>query len=218
MNKTLILAIASIFLLVATVGASVFIFSRVSQVRANISELEDEKVALEDRLNLLRENQASLEQISDQTLFVLPPGPPVLPAVSQLRSIAVENQITLSELKVSPIAAEGALSSIEIRFIAQGEALNTLSFVKALSTAAPIMNLSKIEMAGSQISSTTLSEVSVLVYHAPLPDRLSALSEPKLELSSSEQSLLEEVSGFLRPTIGPLPEPIQITPRENPFQ
>lgn len=130
--------------------------------------------------------------------IVLPSRGSVLYALSQVRSQAVNSNLTVSNLKTGNIIPEssGVMKST-VSFEISGQESDVFSFLGSVDQMLPLMNIEKVSF--SNVSGLLTANVSLNVYSAELPKTIPSVTGTVAELSNQEVQLLNELSSYKMP-------------------
>lgn len=197
-----------LFILAVKVG-----LDRINDQRQKVLEgrrIENTLVAKEA---LLREVEVDISGFVDSASSAVPEKNPALVMLSQLKNLALVNGLTLTTFKVASETQAAGLGSVDVSFDIDGTLPATLSFLKSLSTIAPISTIEKVKVnTASQVAS---SNITIRVYFAEYPAKLPSLTEAVNNLTEEERKLLDMLSGLTQPvftSLTPQPASGRVTP------
>lgn len=204
-------------------AASVLLFSlvmkigvtKISEQRKTISESTATQGVLQQKESFLREVETEVSDFVDASANAIPEKNPALTMIAQLKNLAVVQGLTLTSFKVGSDSLTSGVSSVEVTFGVDGTTTNVLSFIQALSTAAPISSIEKAKV--NTVGGIASANVSLKVYFAEYPTKLPALTEPISTLSAEERTLLDTLSALTLPSFTKL-NPQEPGIRGNPFE
>ncbi len=195
--------IAFLFIQLFRIGTS-----EINKVRSNLSELKAESAKLNTKYSVLTSVTSNLS--NDNPLFgvAVPNKSSALFGLSQIKKMALENSLLLSNLKsASPTLLDNDISSISIAFDTEGSYQSVFQFLQAISKALPIMNITKLEL--TQQSEVLRASITLNVYTAPLPKVIPSLTTAVNDLTPQEMQLISEFEGFSGPTF------VELSPQVN---
>lgn len=204
--------------LILVVG-NIFI-GQITSLREEESAVSAKLATLESRLATLQEAKNTVENLVGVARIALPEDNPSILVTRQLRSIATERGVALSDFSVTPTGAlEGeTLLNYEVTFNAKAADYNAIAaFIGDLSQILPLVNLVSLAT-DARVAEGAEAQVRLVTYSSPFPESLPELTEPLSGLSPSEQAVLSTIEGFSAPQIlEPAPAPQPAAPRANPF-
>lgn len=216
----LVLAGLSLVLIVIGGGFIFSYFDKRSEYQALQSDIEDLEFRI-SKLNALREGE--LANLQDIVLEALPPQKPVFNSLKAINDLALEANITLSELESRPGSVATASSKIivnpqstsertrsyerlNIDLAIEGQ-LNAINFfLDQLVVSAPLMELKTVRITSDSISpdpslQVFSSEIELEIYWKPIPptDTTKINSNSPIEqLSDSETEIIESLEELRR--------------------
>lgn len=179
--------------LVISAVLSLFVFkdlySRISLERLKLERVRKDGQVLQQKQVFLQEVREQVLSLSDSTLLALPDTNSALLEISQLKSIADKNAVTLENLGVGgEDTTKGEISTVILSFDALGKFDNVLSFLVEIQNYAPLARLENVKMA--QAGDSTLVRAGLKVFWSALPTTIPAINEPIVQLASNEQEVL----------------------------
>ncbi len=188
---------------------------QILQEKAQLAQLLKDENTLKAKENLLSQVASSAVRSADSAAAGVPDKNPLLVVISQLKNVAAENGLTISNLKSGGQSKDkGELLSVSVGFDVEGSLSNVLAFVKGVSSISPLTTVERVNI--NQSTGSTLSTVSVKSYWAPFPEKIPPVTEAINALSTDEQkvlSILESLTPVPYREIPPNP-PIE---RAEPF-
>jgi Tfp pilus assembly protein PilO len=182
--------------------------SQITLLRNNLDELKAENAKLNTKYNILSSVTRNKTEDSQLYTIAVPNQSSSLFAFSQIKKIAVEKNMLISNLRSSSSSElEGNISASSISFSIDGTYEESFEFLKAISKTMPIMNITKIEF--SQTADLLNTNVTLNVYSAPLPKVIPSLTSAVTALTPAENELINELSTYRAP------EFVQLIPQEN---
>lgn len=183
--------------------------------RSSLGSLQKEENSLKEKQLLLSQVDPSVLSSTNGILSALPEKNPILSVISQLKTLAGENALSLSSLKAStPSVKDGEIGKIDINFDVEGGMQSVLDFAKSITQVSPIMTIQKTTI--SQSAGAARASMAVRAYWASLPNTLPALTEPVSLIQTEERSLFAQVLELRSPTL------LEVAPeseqkRDDPF-
>jgi hypothetical protein len=207
---SIFVAVIALICVVISIG-----YSQISLIYSKVSELKDTETKLATKLDVLESVESMLSQDINFIDIALPSRSSIIYGLAQVKKIASQNSVVISNLKAgSLILEDGGISKYSINFDAEGQDGDLQKFLMSFYNSLPIMSLDKVKI--DKTSSLTRSTVSLYVYFADLPEKIPAISEPVNGLSASEIEMLNELSSYIQPDFFD-PKPNSSESRTNPF-
>lgn len=211
-KSTGILAIIIILLFMVGYLGLKNIFSLKAKVDAN----KIIKTTLEQKISIL---EFIIQIIPNDVTFldiVLPSRGSVLYGISQVKNQASTFNLSISGVKSGNIIAEeNGVFKNSLTFEIIGEEQKIYQFLDSFSKLLPLMVVDKVSF--SKASDFIRSEVTINVYSASLPQKITALTEPINELTVEEITLLNEVLTYGMPQFVEPKVSDTIEPKIDPF-
>jgi hypothetical protein len=180
----------------------------------NEQELE---AVLQNKITVLKSTPQTVLDKAPSTVIALPDKNPSLAVLSQVKILAEEKSVTISNIKTqsSTEAADG-ISEGKLSFrLSAPEYIQISEVLKELPSRAPLSSIYSVTMKG-QSDADKVAEVSLMVYWSALPKNLPPLTEPLTAFTPEELALLDKLSALRRQDITDL-QPDTSAARENPF-
>lgn len=194
-----LVVVVILFLIVGNFG-----INKILDLRSQISKSQSDQNILKGKLSLLQRVSIDVSTNTNIAVAALPENNPSLVVVSQLRTIALQNGISISGIKTgNEIKDDSGLSRVDISFEVDGPRPVVFSFLDAIGKIAPITLINKIKV--SENSGSTRVEMAVKSYWSALPKTLPALTESISDLTSSEKAILTNISGLVQPVFVEVP-------------
>ena len=183
-----------LFLVVGNYG-----IGRVRDLRSQISQARQEKAVLIEKLNILRTISEMAVSGSKFAASALPGENPVLLARAQIKELATQNSVVLSNLK-SDLGGSSVsgLSTVGLNFDLSGARSEIIAFLKAIGDTAPVSLVDKIAFSESMGESS--ATVSVKTFWAAFPQILPSVTESIMDLTAEEKNTLDKISALAQPT------------------
>jgi hypothetical protein len=209
------LPLFTIIILFVIVGN--FGFGQIGQIRDKVISAESDQKTLTQKMEVLRNVSAQGAQISNFAVAALPDSNSSLAVMSQLRTLAQNQNLFIANIKSSdPTTDPTGLSSVGISFnLSGGSRAQLESFANSLGSIAPITLVVKIKLSEDSPGSA-LANVSVKSFWAAFPTKIPALTEAISDLTPDEQQLLQKISALTQPVFVQLP-PAGGGGRSDPF-
>lgn len=203
-----------VVLIILSVLAVKIGFSRIGAQREELSAARKNESILSQKESVLSSVQGTIPTYVKTVAASLPEKNPALSMTSQLRSLALTNQLILENIKVGSSVTTGELSAVDISFSLEGAVPQVVSYLNSIKDMAPVSTVEKAKI--NQSSLGTRADVTVKVYFSPFPTKLPSLTEPVKELSQEEKGTLLKLSALSLPIFTEL-QAQPGTLRENPF-
>ena len=202
------------FLAVLGMGVARIARSQIPSQKNKLAVQLKKEQALSQKSELLRALETDVANQADLTSFALPPQNSSFIALSQLKKLAQNDLVIITNLRIGAEAKDGNISSSDISFDAEGPLPSVLTLLENIGKIAPIAQVDKVQI--NQAGVSARATVRIKVYWAALPTSLPAISEPLGDLTSEEKEVLLKVLGLTPPEFVLLApeEPRQNT---NPF-
>jgi len=185
-----------LFLIVGKFG-----FAQISKIRSQIKSAEKSESILTDKLSILRSVAQTSATGANSVLFALPKSNPALQTISQLKVLASQNLVVLSDVKsTAGISSSSDLSSVNVSFVLTGTREQIISFIKGLDTIAPVTFVSKMDL--SELAGVNVANVTTKTFYAPLPKTIPTVTQPITDLTPSEKDQLVKILGLTPPVFG----------------
>jgi hypothetical protein len=204
------IAIVVLFVILGRIGVD-----KISETRQKITDVQSEQLALIQKLEMLRTVTAGGMADANFVISALPDSNPSLLVISQLRSLADKDGVSLKSIKSINTGGEGTeYNSVQINFLVLGNKESISLFLNDIKSIAPICTLASARM--TELDSNFVSNVTVKTFWAPLPTRLPASIFEYEDLSADEKQILSNISALSQPKFVSLP-PASAGGRNNPF-
>lgn len=194
---------ASIFVatLVLVFLAISFLYTQITKIRGQISELNTTKEALQKKYDTLSSVETIVPVGMDIMEMILPPRTPVIYALNQIKNIALERQVTISDIKAGTTVQDSdGISKNSLSFSVEGGTQEIFSFLKIIERSLPLMKINNIDVISSNTSFSRM-DVSLFTYSAKMPERIPALTAPISGLDQKDIEILTSLLQYRAPTI-----------------
>lgn len=189
---------------------------RVLRLQAQISQLNNDKATLSQKLTTLQGISATVGAGSQVAASALPGKNPALTTLSQIKSLATQNVVTLTNLKSgSESKSTAGFSEVGISFDVTGPRSGIIAFLDSIPKNAPITIVDKIKLneAGGEARAT----VSVRSFWVAFPTTLPPVAENIPDLTQAEKDTLNKISALIQPQFIDVPAQEGESGRTNPF-
>jgi len=186
-----------LFVLISGLSGVVVLGKRTLAVRSDVQEIKKERMVLQERLDELRKFEPQMATISEQKIVLaLPPSDPLLVSVSQIRRLAQQGNLFLSDLSVQdPVVETGEeLKSITVNFGIQGNQEEMLQFFQNLLYSVPLMDFVTVSV--ERVNTNLEAQITTRVYWASYPTSLPPIADPIDPLTEAELEIIDRISGF----------------------
>lgn len=211
-----------ITLIIAVIGFS-SIYKKITTLRKDIKSSQEEVDLLKERLTSLK--QAETESISDSAVNVslaLPSKNPALFVASQIRAIAQENALSITELIIDnrlsqSRADEESVSSVNVTVGLMGDYTQIAKMIEGLKTSKPLLSINELTIEKS--NNTYEAAITYKAHWSSLPATLPSINKPVLPLTSSEKQILQLLTTYKEASLVDVSAlaPQEITDRPDPF-
>lgn len=189
------------------------------QVTSQIEEFKaasEREQKIEEKVQVLRQMQNQGLDSADLSVIVLPDKNPGFIMVSQLRAKAQDNDLVLSDIKLTqPREFKEGITQMQLTAEIQSEDLDSLTALfRDFQEVAPIFSMDKVLLSAEREAFT--AELNMIVYWSEFPGELPAITEPINTLTQEERNILSRLSQLEQPQFTEL-SPSQPRERQNPF-
>ena len=189
-----------------------------NQVKNIISKTEASKkveTTLNEKISIL-ENVTRV--ISGDTTFldvVVPSKAATLYGLSQIKNQGQINGVIISNVKTGTLTPDkNGLSKAPISFDAEGSEESLYTFLQSFTRVLPLMNIESVKI--SNTGSIAKATVALTVFSAELPKTIPSVTSVTNDLTPEELSQLKDLATYTLP-IFIEPKPIEVSPKEDPF-
>jgi hypothetical protein len=205
MNKNIIsstLPLVVTILLFIIVGK--FGIGRIQSLRAQISQAEIDKATLSQKLSTLESLSSVVGTGSQSATSALPEKNSALLELSQLRAIASQNGVIISNLKSGAEAkSSGDLSKASLTFDVTGARVGVITFLDSIQKSAPISIIDRIRL--NEVGGETHATLTVSSFSALFPKSIPSVSGSVSDLTQAEIATLKSISSLIQPQFVELP-------------
>jgi len=190
---TPLLIVIILFLSVGKFG-----LSKISEIRTEISAGNNSVATLTQKLNVLKTLSATAAEGSILAATALPDTNSSLIIMSQLKSLAATQGVTISGVKsaTGPLNPSG-LGEVDVTFTVDGPRGNVFAMLAATANISPILILDKVKI--SESAGSVRADAMVRSYWAPLPKEIPAVNKPITDLTESERKILTSIQSLTQP-------------------
>lgn len=208
-------SILIVLILVAVFGSRVSI-SRIQKVQNNLNTAEADTISLRQKQDILREVQSQVGVYTDPVFAMLPDKNPALIVVSQLKGLAEENQVVLSNISVGS-ASRSKLGPmrVEISFVLNGSELSVTNFLTSVDgNISPYTKIQQVRI--SYLPGAARAEASIITFFNEFPQTLPAITDPIKNLNESDLDLISRIRTLRLPTFTVITASAPVV-NDNPF-
>ena len=215
-DKQIIKAVAPLVIVVLLfIVVGKFGVTQITDLRNKIATAKKTESVLSQKYDILRSVSVVAATGSNQTLAALPKDNPAVVLQSQVKSVATSNLLAINSIKSVGGISESDLSSIVTTVELSGTKDAIIAFIKAVDTIAPITTIDKVSFSGEGASVN--AEIGLRTYYAPLPKTIPTVTQPIVDLTSSEKALLTQISSLTQPIFSDILVSTQSALNPNPF-
>lgn len=210
-------AIVSLVLIVVLFVIGNYAYGQIQNQLDVISASQSEIEALEEKVDTLSATQIDSIDPTNRSVIAMPEKNQGILFIAQLRLLASEFDVTIISNKISaPSLFEGEVLRSKVNLAVQDDDLDALiGFFDETALLAPISSIEKIDVGLERDQYSANAEM--YVYWSPLPQTIPALTEPTVQLSSSDTEILEKLASLRVPSFTVL-NPTAPRDRIDPFQ
>jgi len=181
-----------------------FGIGKVTDLRSQVDTASSQQNTLNQKLNILQTVSPSLSSSSNLATTALPSDNAAILTISQLKFLASTNSVTLSGTKSGAAVIDSTgLSRVDITFDVTGTRPQVITFLKSISTIAPISVVDNIKL--NENSGVTRATTTVRAFWSPLPAKLPPVTTALTDLTQDEKDTLNSISALVQPVFLTLP-------------
>lgn len=189
-------------LLLAMVVLATIVFKvgvgRISTQRAELKKAIKNETILSQKQQVLQTLENNILSYADTVIVAMPDKNPSLIALSQLKTLAERNGISIGDIKIgSRTKDKSGTFKTTILLEIEGSLVQVLNYLISTESFAPLSVINRVEISSS--GELARATISLTVFWVPLPTKLPAISEPVRELSANETNLITELSNLEQP-------------------
>lgn len=189
-------------LLLAMVVLATIVFKvgvgRISTQRAELKKAIKNETILSQKQQVLQTLENNILSYADTVIVAMPDKNPSLIALSQLKTLAERNGISIGDIKAgSRTKDKSGTFKTTILLEIEGSLVQVLNYLISTESFAPLSVINRVEISSS--GELARATISLTVFWVPLPTKLPAISEPVRELSANETNLITELSNLEQP-------------------
>lgn len=193
-----------------------FGISQVTDLRVKINDAKKTQSTLSEKLKILKSLSQTAVSSADSVTFALPKSNPSLQIMSQLKLLASNNLLVLSDIRASISSGDSSnLSSVTTSFNVTGPREQIISFIKSIDSIAPITLVDKMQL--SEDKGVNIANISTRTYWAEFPSTIPTVTQSVTDLTVSEKDLLTQISNLTFPSFGETVTATDSAINPNPF-
>lgn len=179
-------------------------FGRISSLQAEIAQARQNQSILTQKISMLQSVSATVGTGSQIAASALPEKNPAIAALSQIKSLAVQNVVALTNLKAGAGAQDASgLSATGITFDVAGPRAGVIAFLDSIGKIAPITMVDRIKL--TENGGVSQATIAVRSFWAGFPKNLPAATENLTDFTPAERDVLNKISGLTQPQFVELP-------------
>lgn len=191
-------------------------FSQITKTRAKLEQARKSEKILSAKVDFLSGIESAVISQTNVTVAALPDRNPAVLTLSQIRSIAMGQNVFISNIKIGGggTVSSGGLSAINISFDADGNLFSLVNLISSIKEIAPITHVTKVVLNFS--GGASQANISVKSYYANFPTKIPSVTDPSTPLGDAENKTLESISSLSIPSLVSL-SPTAPFERVSPF-
>lgn len=182
-----LLIVIILFLFVGKFGVG-----KITGLSTKIKDSKRTQTILQEKLNILTSVSQTAAVNAGRVVYALPESNPTIAALSQLKNLALTNNLILKEIRSSNSSSDTSFSSVNISFSVEGARDSILAFINSIKTVAPIMLVSRAQLREGQ--DIAKADITVSSFWAGLPSSIPPVTQTVSDLTASEKEMLIELS------------------------
>jgi Tfp pilus assembly protein PilO len=217
MGKKILLPLSILIItIVIAVGGASFVYGQITSLNQKAAELKAKNITLREKVATLEKVKEVVVDQASTSRFALPSGNVSALALAQIKKIAEEEGVLISEITASGGVVEGKETN-EVRFEVktEGDFEQTKNFFVRLGKTLPMINIEEFS-AQSSSEEVVETDATLVAYWSPLPENVQGVTGTLSELTGDEINLITKIAGFEKPVLEEL-SPQEESPRDDPF-
>jgi Tfp pilus assembly protein PilO len=183
--------------------------------RGELSLAQKDENTLEQKQQVLTELGSEATTFASVTSDALPEKNASLIMISQIKGLAAQRLLVISDLKIGRAVEDGSLTKAQLQFDIDGDPGQVVILIRELASVAPLSRLDSVSI--NQSGDVVRASVALSVYSASFPEQLPAIKEPLSSLTDREREVLGILTDLITPPFS------NITPeapgvKSNPFE
>ncbi|HJY98868.1 MAG TPA: hypothetical protein VJ227_04085 [Patescibacteria group bacterium] len=171
---------------------------KVGEIRDEVRSAKTSQNSLTQKINILQDLSLTIGDFSSSAAVALPDSNTALAAVSQLKILALQNGLFLTDLKTGPPVSDAlGLMRVDVNFDVEGGRSQVSEFLRGISRVAPITVVSGIDL--NESGGVTQAGISVKSFWAPLPKTLPTSEQAVSRLTPEEEEVLSKINTLTQP-------------------
>ncbi len=215
-SPLLIPGVVSIGLIGLLLFSLFFIFNKATEIQSKIDTFQKNKKDLSFKLNMLQHIDQNVLKLSETVAIAIPPDNPMVFVISQLKKQAQEQNLNITELKMTNEGekVDETMWKSELNLEIEGSHAAIVGFLNKFRYSLPLIYITSGQIDPS--STDFKAKITLNAYWAPYPEKIAAVSESLVGLTSSEQETLSKLTSYELPLFSDL-EPTSPSARIDPF-
>lgn len=205
----ILIALILVFVFAAKVG-----FGKINEQKAELEKNKKIESVLAEKEKILSDLSGEMDKYANAITIAMPERYSGFVMIAQIKSLALENNLTITELKGGSESMQGSVNSVDVTFSVEGPMISLLQYLMSFNTASPISNIERAKF--TQSGGLSKAEVVARTYFGPYPSKLPAITDPLKDLTATEKDTLSKILTYRIPTQIIL-TPQQPGVREDPF-
>ena len=217
-NLRLIIKSGALLVLVIAMGGVLLRYgvSLILKQRQEIAIIKKEEVVMKDKIETLKVIEPNLDIFTHTALIAVPSENPGLVVASQIKSLASEKNVLVTQFKLDKNLEENQVLSSELNLKVTGSLSPLVEFLQNLNGISPIITLTHIEIDKS--AGEASADISLRVYWSKLPTQIPALSGQLESLTETEKKTLDRILRLREPSVFEGGSSQVSSGRTNPFE
>ena len=213
--KALLMPIGMILLITVVFTVAVKVgFGKITEQKDELERNQKIENVLKEKERILSDLSGEMDKYTNAITFAMPERYSGFSMISQIKMLALEKGLTITDLKGGTEALQGSVNSVDITFTVDGPMLTLLNYLKSFENVSPVSNIEKAKF--SQSTGLTRADVVVRTYFGPYPTKLPPINDPLKDLTAAEKDSLAKIL-LLRTPIQVNLTPQQPGVRQDPF-
>lgn len=193
-----------------------FGFGKVSELRLKEAEAEKNNLILDQKLTILNQLDPTTISMSSTSVAALPAENPSLAVLSQLRVLASERGLALTNLKTgSEVLDKSGLKKVEVTFDIESSRGPILEFLATIKNFAPISLIDKVKI--NEAAGVARATITIKAFWSELPVALPPITQAMSDLTPDERLTLDSISTLTQPEFTEILPSYALSVRSNPF-
>jgi Tfp pilus assembly protein PilO len=213
--KAILVPVGILFVLIVVfIFAAKIGFGKINDQKAELEKNKKVENILADKERILSDLSDEMDKYTNAITLAMPERYSGFIMIAQIKSLALENNLMVTELKGGSESMQGSVNSVDVTFSVEGPMISLLRYFKAFNQASPVSNIERAKF--TQSGGMTKAEVVLRTYFGSYPTKLPAINDPLKDLTAIEKDMLSKIIAYRIPTQIIL-TPQQPGVREDPF-